>query len=974
MIRQRISILFLVLSVVVSAQDRLIGETASESGRRSGRNTSFRNLARARLDVSGVNAVLVVASFDGRFDGSTDTREGLYKLTDGSSESQIVGQSLKSSGGRDKGIGALVYVFDASSSSGSVNYILKHSSSIRRPVMSSGSVVAIGLTASESLVDIPYDLKSINSPVYTSGTLNEWTPVNGLSTTGIYLASEGSIYVSASINSFSNGTGAGEWKLQYSSNQSTWTDIGFSTSQSFAISQEYAISSLSWIVEDLLAGLHYFRIAHRQTGGSAGDVRTLNSNLLACALVYEDAPGSIREFPSFALQDASSATSQTGLSPVISHSIDPFYSTDLLLQGQYTITSNATSDAAGYDLLIDQSILDANDQNQYLPSSTYIGGGGSVGLGASLVPGTRYGISLRHQAAGGTTLTTLNSTLVGFQLTSFGSCLWTGGGSSPTVWENDDNWSGAAPMDRDNALIPGALSSYPILTSSTACENLQIESGASLTLNPSSSLTVHMLLDNSGTLEVQSDDAESGSLIVTGQASGTVNYHSYLTADQWHIVSPPVYGQSISSYLQDPLNQIPRNTTHNFYGMTDYDEADNSWNSFFTASHGGSFTAGTGYLLRRESSDGSVSYTGNVIDSDLSLGIPSSGGGWNAVGNPFTSAIGVTSDASSPENFLSSNLDQLDPNYGVLYVWVEDDGYTGTQNNYRVIGNAGYTDNHGYPELNVDYIQAGQGFLVKAVSGGGILLFSEDMQTHNNGISLLKSTEESWDGFKLVAEGSNRRESVVISFHPEMTEGLDPSYDAGLLNSKPGFSIYTRLPEEDQGINFKIQCLPYPVDSVLVIPLGIDFEPGGELSLYTEGVIMPEGFSIAIEDSVLNQIVDITPDGSTYTMVVDEGGVKPGRYFLHIRVTDATGTEPEQKPTQSFYGYYHHQTITLRGKVQEGATALLYDTGGRQRGTFRLQEGDQHQIPASGLEEGLYLVSVIDGSHRHTVKIFKQEP
>jgi hypothetical protein len=880
--------------------------------------------------------------------------------------------SLKNSSGRDKGIGALVYVFDASASQGSVSYYLEHSSSIRQPVLSSGSLVAIGLTGSESQADIPHDLKSIHTPVFTSGILNNWTAVNGLSTAGIYLPSEGNMFISASINSFAQESGAGEWKLQYSSNQSNWSDMGHSTSHSYSTGEEYNISSLSWIAEDLPAGVHYFRVVHRQTSGNAGDVRTMNSNLVACALAYEDAPGSVRKLPSFALQNASTVTTQTGKTPVISHSVDPLYATGLFLQGQYTLSANAVSDAAAYDLFIDQSILDGNDQSQYLPSSAYLGSGGSVGLGVSLQPGTSYEISLRHQAAGGTTLTTERSTLVGFQLTTTGSCLWTGGGSFPTVWENEDNWSGAVPMERDHALIPGGVNSYPILTSHTDCENLEIASGASLTMNPSSSLTVNGLLDNSGTLEVLSDASESASLIVEGQASGIVNYQSYLTADQWHIVSPPVFGQSISSFLVDPFNQIPTNPTNEFYGMTDYDEPDNAWNSFFTTGHGGNFSAGKGYLLRRELTDGPVSYTGNVIASDLTLGIPASNGGWNAVGNPFTSAIGATSDATSAEDFLTINLDQLDPNYGVLYVWVEDDGYTGTQNNYRVIGNAGYTDAHGYPELNVDYIQAGQGFLVKAKSGGGILRFSKAMQTHNNGVPLLKSAEGSWDGFQLVAASDSRRESTILSFHSEMTRGLDPSYDAGLLNSKPDFSIYTRLPEEDQGVNFKIQCLPYPVDSTLVIPLGLDFESGGTLSLYTDGVRMPEGYTIAIEDRLLNQVVDISVDGSTYSLVVDSGGVEPGRYFLHTAIGDVTGSEAEPVSTQDFYGYSHLQAFIVRGQVQEGAMAFLYDTGGRQRGTFELEEGDQHRIPASGLEEGLYLLTVIDGQRRHTLKIFKQ--
>jgi hypothetical protein len=930
------------------------------------------------MDVTGVNAVMVLSSFDTYFNRATNSREGLYKLTNGSSSSPIYSQTLKDSDGKDQGIGTLVYIFDASTSSGNVSYTLQHATEVRQPVNSSGTIVAIGLTTSESGVDIPYALKSMNSPVYTAATLTAWTPVPGLSTEGIQLAAAGNIYVSASLNGFSDGSGTGEWKLQYSSNQSTWSDIGLSSSHSFSGSQEYGISSLSWMVEDLDAGSHYFRVAHRQTAGTAGELGTLKGTLIACALVYEVSPGLSREFPSFALQHPSAVTSATSMTPVISYSIDPAGPTDLFLQAQYVATAATETDAAAYDLSIDQSILDGLNHNQYLPSSTYVGSGGSVGLGSSLQSGTTYGISLRHQTAAGTTLTTRNASLCGFQLSSVGVSIWSGAGLSPTTWEDDENWIGSAPGDREHAVIPGALTNYPILTGFTSCEDLQLETGASLTLNPASGLTVYGELDNRGTLEVRSDASGSGSLILAGQvsseATGQVSIQSFFTADQWHIFAPPVSGQSLKDFLENTSNSIAKKTSPpEFYGMTDYDEATNSWNSYFTGGESGSLISGQGYLTRRQDSDGTVTVSGSLIASDFSLPIAASNAGWNAVGNPFSSAIGVTSDASTTENFLTTNLDQLDPNYSVLYLWDEAPEYDGTQNNYKVIGNAGYMDNHNYPELDMDYLQAGQGFLVKSISGGGSLLFTRAMQSHNNDVPVLKQARASWDGFKLVAVHEDRRESTIISFNEEMTLGLDPSYDAGLLNSKPDFSIYSRLLEGDQGINFKIQCLPHPDSSDWVLPLGVDLASGGEVSLFTEGAILPEQSRVYLEDRLSGQFTDILSDGTSYTLTLGEGGAEAGRLFLHIRIPNTTGTQQDLSRNQAFYAYYQHEHIILRGHAGEGSLAILYDMAGRSLGTFELQEGDLHPIPVSGLKNGLYLLSILDGSHKGAVKVFKNE-
>jgi hypothetical protein len=359
------------------------------------------------------------------------------------------------------------------------------------------------------------------------------------------------------------------------------------------------------------------------------------------------------------------------------------------------------------------------------------------------------------------------------------------------------------------------------------------------------------------------------------------------------------------------------------------------------------------------------------MDSDFQYGIATSGSGWNAVGNPFPSSIGVTSDAITAENFLTLNLDQLDPNYSVLYLWDEQGGYSGTQNNYKVIGNAGYVDSYGYEELQMDYLQAGQGFLVKSVDGGGSLRFTKTMQAHQNNIGMVKSAGISWDGFKLVATYGERSESTIICFHEEMKPGLDPSYDAGLLNSKPELSVYTSLLEEDQGIGFKIQCLPHQDTTDLVIQVGVDLLSGGELTFSTAGVYLPSSHQIWIEDRLTATLTDLTAQGSSYGVLLGENTRDTSRFFLHIKDPNATALAYSNPPKAAFYGYSHHSTITIHGMVGEGATAYLLDMTGRYLGSYSLQKGERHEIPIPSLKDGLYLVAVVDGRNRNVLKILK---
>ncbi len=971
MIRFFIIIFFCFVTSTISSQDRLVAATGTASGSNSGREGTFRRLTRARLDVTGVDKVLVLASFDTRYNRRSTQRDGIYRLSEGTQVSGSLLLSLRSNGGADKGIGSLIHVFDVSGLSGNTNFLLEHASNIRQPVVSAGTVVAIALTTSESGVEISHDLKSNTNAVPTSGNLGEWSVVSGLITDNIQLVEQGDVFVSASINSQADGDGTGEWKLQYRSNESGWMDLGYSTFRTITSAAEYGISTLSNVIQNLPAGNCSFRLMHRQTEGTPGDLTTYSAQLAACALVYEVSAGLTRTFPSFSAQQSSATTSGSTMSAVLSQSVDPANETDLFMQAQYVATSDASLDAAGYDLAIDQNILDGTDQLRYL-STDEIGNGGSVGLGSSLQAGTSYGVSLRHQSASGVNLNTLNATLSGFQLTSVGNSVWKGGGLIPTAWDQTDNWIGEVPGPRENAIIPAGATSYPILQTPTECQDLSVRTGGSLTLDPTSSLTINGFSEIDGFMEVQSDGSGSGSLIVLGPSTGNITYNSHLAANRWYIVSPPVSGQSILSFLQNGDNQIPYSDSFEAYGLTDYSEQNNKWNSFFTSSVQGNFSPGEGYLMRRESPGGAVSYTGGLMDSDFQCGITTLGSRWNAVGNPFLSSIGVTSDASTTENFLTVNLAQLDPNYSVLYLWDEQDGYSGTQNNYKVIGNAGYIDNHGYEELQMDYLQAGQGFLVKAVEGGGTLHFNKAMQSHQNSIGMLKSTGTSWDGFKLVVASGDRSESAIVCFHEGMSPGLDPSYDAGLLNSKPDLSVYTRLLEEDSGIGFKIQCLPHQDNSDLVIPVGVDLLSGGELAFSTAGVYLPSTHQIWMEDRLTATMTDLTEHGSSYGVLLGENTRDTGRFFLHIKDPNATAIVYKDPPKAAFSGYCHHNTITIHGMVEEGATAYLLDMTGRYLGSYSLQKGKRHEIPIPSLKEGLYLVAVVDGHSRNVLKILKK--
>jgi hypothetical protein len=75
--------LMVLMSIYQFAQDRLTAVSGSVSQIESGTLQTFTDLISLTMDVTGVEAVLVLTSFDTRYASAVNSREGMYKITDG---------------------------------------------------------------------------------------------------------------------------------------------------------------------------------------------------------------------------------------------------------------------------------------------------------------------------------------------------------------------------------------------------------------------------------------------------------------------------------------------------------------------------------------------------------------------------------------------------------------------------------------------------------------------------------------------------------------------------------------------------------------------------------------------------------------------------------------------------------------------------------------------------------------------------
>ncbi len=551
-------------------------------------------------------------------------------------------------------------------------------------------------------------------------------------------------------------------------------------------------------------------------------------------------------------------------------------------------------------------------------------------------------------------------------------------GETSNSWVLAANWeSDLLPSSSgDNIMIPAATY-YPV------CDNLEIAASGSLTIEPGGSLTVNGNLVNEGLFTINSLSTDlSGSLIVKGESSGAVTFNRFLRPEghrgDRHFFSSPVSGLTVSDFISDNSPKVSQ--------LWEWYEWDGDWPTV-TSSYG-PFIEGKGYNIDQTTgSDGLLTFRGEVIN-EASIPVTSpyiefyidrsspeaygvgneeapiwtpgrswdvyGGGGWNLLGNPFTSAM----DAGI---FISTNSGSFDPNYKALYV------YDGVTNEYLYAA----ADIPGYAggELFGDKIQAGQGFFVLALHDNLDFGFTPVMQVHNTTVPMLKSAGpgESWPGLQLKVKKGVQERMTTIVFHDEMTKGLDPGYDVGQYSTGPAVEIYTALAEKDNSVNFARQALPLTECQKIIVPVGIDSENGGEV-IFSADVVPLRNFKFWLEDRITGLLTNLNTEN--YKVVLPARTYGTGRFYIHISASRALRQRPVHPGNTDIRIWSSSDgKLNIQGFLRDGTLCEVFDTFGRKVYENRLCEGDYNTFTMHQSLKGIYLVTITDGVIRTTRKV-----
>jgi hypothetical protein len=650
-------------------------------------------------------------------------------------------------------------------------------------------------------------------------------------------------------------------------------------------------------------------------------------------------------------------TRYQGGTQLVNNSVSYDYTADVYFNYKMAVAGNNIQ-----LYLNNQSVMSYADNGSLLTGRIYLGGFGSYPVYYDNVRVREYAATEPVAVLGGT---------------QFYDIQWTGLALS-SDWNNAANWSTCTlPTAASNISINDAPYD-PVISGNITCARLIVEPSANLTVNAGATLTAGSIIINS------SGTSNSGSLINLGTVTGPVTYNRFLREGNnfgdRHLVSSPVGGQDIGDFISGHSSKIEN--------VRVWNEQLAVWSPVTT----GDFISGTGYsIYQTDGSDGYFSFTGTIASSPAPVvgtspyaqsyearftldpidpwgethteagywasgrsWINYFGGGWNLLGNPFTSAM-------NSALFISTNLTDLDPSYQALYVY---DGINGVYR-YSAASVPGYpigAAEHG------SVIQAGQGFMVLANNYGVQFNFDPSMQIQNTGVILLKSAsvEEPWPGLQLKVRYGQKESLTTVVYNSDMTTGLDPGYDVGQMSTYPDVEIYTSLVLKDNGVNFTRQALPVADSEKNIVAVGIDCVNGGEVTF--SAFTVPLGnTNFWLEDRLTGIYTNLKND--TYKVILPAETYGTGRFFIISSANTPTGIQVPEAGDTDIRVWTSKNGIIIKGEVGEGSVCEIYDLRGLKILETELADLDLNTVELPSRLHGVFLVRVIDGVKVTTRKV-----
>ena len=338
--------------------------------------------------------------------------------------------------------------------------------------------------------------------------------------------------------------------------------------------------------------------------------------------------------------------------------------------------------------------------------------------------------------------------------------------------------------------------------------------------------------------------------------------------------------------------------------------------------------------------------------------------GFNLVGNPYPSPINW--DAAS--GWTKTNIDNA------LYYFQagSTDQYTGTYSTYiNGISSDG---------LATNIIPSMQGFFVHVSNGAfpvtGTLGMTNSVRTNDLTHALLKSARTDTLPFLRIAAGfadyGMPSDPVVVYYDSSATQLFDKNLDAlKLMNTDMLVpNLYTMTSDS---IRLSINAIPFPVDSIIRIPLGIKTAKDGWITFKVSNMVqMPAKRYIYLVDTVagISQDLKLNPQ---YRFLLKAGEYR-NRFSLIFSLTVLNIIPKEFSLLQNYPNPFNPRT-TIRYLIPQASfvTITVYDILGKEVSKLvneeKLTGSYEVQFDGSRLSSGVYFYRMHAGSFLKTKKL-----
>ena len=472
-----------------------------------------------------------------------------------------------------------------------------------------------------------------------------------------------------------------------------------------------------------------------------------------------------------------------------------------------------------------------------------------------------------------------------------------------STW-NGTEWSNGIPTGNIAAVFTG---NFTATQDFTAC-SLTVSNNAIVSVPGGFDVTLYGALTvSSGSFTLES----TANLIqlTTAANSGNITIKRTtlpLKRLDYVLWSSPVIGQNLFDFS-------PQTTSTRFYT---YNPSTDFYNAIALPAQT-TFVSGNGYLIRMPNNHPATplawngAFTGVPFNNAVS--IPVTNGTYNAIGNPYPSAI----DANA--FIVANNLT------APLYFWRKTNNtLTTSYATYTLAGGTSTEGNTGgdpYAQVPDGTIMTGQGFIARATSAA--IIFNNSMRSGNNNGRFFRTAEMERHRLWLnVTNADGVFSQTMVSYMTGATAAFDPQIDGRYINDSQ-----IALTSLIDGNEYAIQGRTLPFDAADVVPLGFKTTAAGNYTIsidHADGQFSDETIPVFVKDQVSGIVHNLRL--SDYQFAT-EAGVFNSRFELVYNLT--LGTANHTFDSSNVLVYKEKQDIVVdTGKIIM-ATVKVFDIQGR---------------------------------------------